>query len=170
MLRIGTTFIVFAVMAVCAQAAPSIRSLQADIAVNAAILTASSRLAADHTANKALIAYAATEPLASTSEFADGSDALRTGRSAAITGVAPDDSAPAASQETAFATAGLAALNSLYGASFDRLYTILQHDALVQIESDYRAYIDRGDSATLAKAAKQRLPDLTIRLRALADI
>ena len=162
-----------------AWAATPTEALRADIAAQAAILTASSRLAADHTENAALMAYAASETSltpASPGTFADAGDAdgkgMRTGRSAAIADVpmSADITDPALpSRDAATATAGLATLNSLRGATFDGLFVILQRDALRQIEADCRRIIAGGDLA-LAGMTRERLHGVETRLEALGRV
>ena len=173
-------------------ASPMTKAFMANVAANLSILDASSRMARSHTGSTAINVYAASElgeakevatALAeaapaehgSPSQVADA-DGVMTGRSVAVVGMTGrvEPAAPASVLEAANtrmpATADLAKLKTLHGRAFDKLYFVLQLDALSQIESDYRTYISEGDDPAVATMAHEQLPALMRRLEALTRI
>ena len=173
-------------------ASPMTDAFLANVAANLAILDASSRMARSHTGSADLVAYATDETAEAkqvatalaeatpsdhraSSQVADA-DGVMTGRSVAVVGMTGrvEPAAPAAGREAAHsrrpATADLAKLKTLRGRAFDKLYFVLQLDALSQIESDYRTYISEGDDPAVATMAHEQLPGLMKRLEALTRI
>ena len=100
-------------------------------------------------------------------------DLRRSGAVAGMTGrveAAPRTSVLEAANARAPATGDLAKLKALHGRAFEKMYFIMQLDALSQIESDYRTYISQGDDPAVATMAHEQLPVLMNRLEALTHI
>ena len=183
----------FAAFQAPAQAAsPMTDAFLANVAANLSILDASSRMARSQTGSAAIVAYAADETSEAkqvatalaeatpaghraSSQVADA-DGVMTGRSVAVVGMtgrvepAVQSSVLEAANSRTPATADLAKLRTVHGRAFDKLYFVLQLDALSQIESDYRTYISEGDDPAVATMAHQQLPGLMRRLEALTRI
>ena len=174
-----------------AQAASSMTdAFLANVAANLSILDTSSRMARGRTASAELLAYAGEEAIEakdvaialveatpSNRQVATTDDGVvMTGRSVAVVGmtgrveVAPQTSSLEAANARAPATGDLAKLNGLHGRAFEKMYFIMQLDALSQIESDYRTYISQGDDPAVATMAHEQLPILMKRLEALTRI
>ena len=183
----------FALIQAPAQAAsPMTDAFLANVAANLAILDASSRMAHSHTSSAEVVGYAAEETteakqvaaaLAEATPTDHGAvprvadaDGVMTGRSVAVVGMtgrvepAAQTSVLEAANSRVPATADLAKLKTLHGRAFDKLYFVLQLDALSQIESDYRTYISEGDDPAVATMAHEQLPVLMKRLEALTRI
>ena len=183
----------FALFQAPAQAAsPMTDACRATVAANLSSRDAASRMARSQTGSAAIVTYAADETSeakqgatalaeatpaghASSSRVADA-DGVMTGRSVAVVGMTGrvEPAAQASPLEAANsrmpATADLAKLKTLHGRAFDKLYFVLQLDALSQIESDYRTYISEGDDPAVAMMAHEQLPGLMRRLEALTRI
>ena len=187
---VGLSFSLF--QAPAQAASPMTQAFLANVAANLAILDTSSRMARSHTGSAAIVTYATEETSEATqvatalseaapsdrgaaSQVADA-DGVMTGRSVAVVGMTgrveavPQASVLEAANSRMPATADLAKLKALHGRAFDKLYFILQLDALSQIESDYRTYISEGDDPAVATMAHEQLPVLMKRLEALTRI
>ena len=169
MLKIGIYFVALGFAFSQARAVTSLS--RADV-IDLAILTATSRLASDHTEDAALLAYAASEPTAQAA-FAPASDAappvanteaMQTGRSAAVAQMSGQ--ANVVPLGLSSATAGLATLNSLHGSAFDRLFAMMQRNALQRIEERYRGLALHGNSVA-ARNAEERSKQVQDRIDTL---
>ena len=94
---------------------------------------------------------------------AQADDVVKTGRSVAVAG----EKAPIVDMRLPVGQEDLDQLDGLADNEFDALYKDKQKDALKQIESDYQAYIARGDDPMLLGIANQELPKVR---RRLADL
>ena len=190
---IAAVGLTFALSQTPAQAAsPMTDAFLANVAANLAVLDASSRMARSHTGSAEIVGYASEETAeakrvatalaeatptnrGAAPQLADA-DGVMTGRSVAVVGMTGrvEPAAQASMLEAANsrmpATADLAKLKTLHGRAFDKLYFVLQLDALSQIESDYRTYISEGDDPAVATMAHEQLPGLMKRLEALTRI
>ncbi len=187
---VGFSFALF--QAPAHAASPMTEAFLANVAANLSILDASSRMAVSHTGSTVIVAYATAETgeakqvatalaeatptdHAAPHQVADA-DGVMTGRSVAVVGMtgrvepAAQASVLEAANSRKPATADLAKLKTLHGRAFDKLYFVLQLDALSQIESDYRTYISEGDDPAVATMAHEQLPGLMRRLEALTQI
>jgi hypothetical protein len=175
-----------------AQAASTMtEAFLANVAANLAILDTSSRIARDHAGSPDVIAYAASEaeeaqqvatalleaaPADHAIAMAEAGAPMLSGRSVAVVGmtgrvdVAPATAVLEAANARMPATADLATLKTLHGAAFDKMFFVMQLDALSQIESDYRTYIRQGDDPGIATMAHEQLPGLIRRLEALTRV
>ncbi len=163
----------------------------ANVAANLAILDASSHMAHGRTNSNEMLAYAQTEAVdakevaaalveatPTNHRVATGNDGsvVMTGRSVAVAGmtgrveVASQIATLEAANARAPATGDLVKLGTLHGRAFEKMYFIMQLDALSQIESDYRTYISQGDDPAIATMAHEQLPGLMKRLEALTRI
>ncbi len=187
---VGFSFVLF--QAPAQAASPMTEAFLANVAANLAILDTSSRMAGSHTGSAELVAYATDETgearqvataLAEATPAGHGAphrvaeaDGVMTGRSVAVVGMtgrveaAPQASVLEAANSRMPAATDLARLKTLHGRAFDKLYFVLQLDALSQIESDYRTYISEGDDPAVATMAHEQLPALMKRLEALTRI
>ena len=172
-------------------ASPMTDAFLANVAANLAILDTSSHMARGRTTSPDLLDYASAEvaeakdvaaalaeatPSNHQVAAADAGNVVMTGRSVAVVGMtgrveaAPQTSMLEAANARAPATGDLAKLKALHGRAFDKMYFIMQLDALSQIESDYRTYISQGDDPAVATMAHEQLPGLMKRLEALTRI
>ena len=177
---VGFTFALF--QAPAQAASPMTDAFLANVAANLAVLDASSRMARSHTGSAAIIGYAAEETTEARQVATALAEATPSNRGPApqvadADGVMTGRVEPAAqasmleaANSRMPATADLAKLKTLHGRAFDRLYFVLQLDALSQIESDYRTYISEGDDPAVATMAHEQLPGLMQRLEALTRI
>ena len=135
---------------------------------NVDFLDRSSRMALDHTKNARIREFAKSEAAEQTNAVnalydwsqsdrktaqADA-DVVKTGRSVAVAG----EKAPIVDMRLPAGQEDLDRLDGLADGEFDTLYKDRQKDALKQIESDYQAYIAKGDDPVLLGIANQELP------------
>ena len=174
-----------------AQAASTMtQAFLANVAANLAILDTSSAMARKQTESAGLKSFAVDETNetqrtavvlagATPSDYrfaASEEQPVMSGRSVAVAGMTgriepiPQASVLEAANARMPATDELASLRTLHGDAFDRLYFIVQLDALSQIESDYRTYIKQGDDPAVASMAREQLPVLMKRLEALTRV
>ena len=104
-------------------------------------------------------------------------DNLLTGRSVALGSLAPlDTAAPVvtvAPRDPGLLPAGTDDLNRLRdmnGIAFDALYRSTQLDALRQLSTIYRDYIQNGDDDSLRAIAQRELPKINHRIAELGRI
>lgn len=105
-----------------------------------------------------------------TTSLGNNVDAVLSGRSVAI----DDPLAPrvvAAPQPTMTASmADLDRLRGMQGRDFDALYRSTQRDALTQLATLYRDYLQNGDDEALRAIARNELPKINRDLRELSSI
>ena len=161
---IASTLAIAAVPSQASAASQLTEAFLANVRPNVAFLDGSSKLAMTRSQSAPARAYARDEAI-ETTKVADATDALVTGRSAAIAGLgqAANGRAPIGQKE-------LTQLASLSGKSFDDAYWEKQLDALSQLAADYRAYAAAGDDKALVRLAKRELPRVEARLKALSAI
>ncbi len=175
------SFFSLAVSFVPVNAASPMTSVFMDNALpNVDFLDRSSRMALDHTKNARVREFAHSEAVEQTNavdalyDWSQGErrvaqqngDGVITGRSVAVAG----EAAQAADMRLPSGQEDLDRLDGVADGEFDALYKEKQKDALQQIETDYQAYIARGDDPLLLGIANQELPKVRRRLAVLEKL